>query len=125
MKIRGFFWTSNEWAPAFVDSNKWINKIVKNEKKALVYAGWFDKLTHWLLHFLFVLTSVLGVPIWFTVLFSELFGALWEGPVDCWVFNHGASKLDFVFNNLGMVCCYLLLIVAHYINPLFTLRFWF
>lgn len=120
------FWTSNEWAPAFADTSEWLNKLVKNEEKALVYAGWFDKFCHWLLHFLFILSAVLGVPILFAVLFSEIFGiVIWEGIVDCLLLKHGASKLDILSNNFGMVCGLILLITAHYINPLFTLNWWF
>lgn len=93
------FWCRNEWAKGWMDNPNFVNRLTGNKR----CWGNFDKGAHLFLHFLIIIMLVIIFhrSLWLAIVISEGWGILWE-CLD-WVRGNGASKMDLLANNLGMI----------------------
>lgn len=106
------FWVSNEWGRSGVD---WW--LIWGNKTGY---GWSDKISHLFGHCVAVLAGylLLQYNIWILMLGSEIWGWGYETIWNFGIEKSGASKLDLVANNIGMLLGVLIILTSQLIHRL-------
>lgn len=106
------FWVSNEWGRSGAD---WW--LIWGNKTGY---GWSDKISHLFGHCVAVLAGylLLQYNVWVLMLGSEIWGWGYETIWDRLICKSGASKLDLVANNIGMLLGILIILTSQLIHRL-------